>query len=105
VVATYPKGVKLCGTDGSIGSRDGELYMGIGSYMDIRNGKSLIRWYGAKLTAETEIKLEGKTYQPGAMLTVDKDLNWVEVSSWDSPNTDSGNALPFSDVHGIGKPL
>lgn len=36
---------------------------------------------GAKLTIKEAVTIDGKTYQPGARLTVDKDLNWVEVSS------------------------
>jgi hypothetical protein len=38
--------------------------------------------YGAKITIINTVTIDGKIFQAGAMLTVDKDLNWIQVSSW-----------------------
>jgi hypothetical protein len=29
------------------------------------------------------VEIEGKAFEPGTKLTVDKNLQWIEVSSWD----------------------
>jgi len=38
--------------------------------------------YGAKITVKERVTLGGSTYEPGTKLTVDEDLQWIEVSSW-----------------------
>ncbi|MDH4180112.1 MAG: hypothetical protein OEV33_06335, partial [Armatimonadota bacterium] len=83
VVATYAKDVELCKTEATIEGVSDDGNMLCGGTFDIRNNKTLVRWYGAKVTVSVEVELGGKTYQPGAKLTVDKNLNWIEVSSWD----------------------
>jgi hypothetical protein len=42
-----------------------------------------IQCYGTKITLKVAVTLEGRNYPPGTKLTVDKDLHWVEVLSWD----------------------
>lgn len=39
--------------------------------------------YGAKITVKGHVTLAGSTYEPGTKLTVDADLQWIAVSSWD----------------------
>ena len=39
--------------------------------------------YGTKITVVGTVTIDGVTYEPGTLLTVDKDLEWIEVSSWD----------------------
>jgi len=38
--------------------------------------------YGVKITVMETVTINKKIYQPGSLLTVDKDLNWIQVSSW-----------------------
>lgn len=85
VVSTYPAGAELIGTEADImGGDDNGLQLG-GSNMHIsmRNGQMTYMYYGTKLTVKARVTLEGKTYEPRAKLTVDKDLHWIAVSSWD----------------------
>jgi hypothetical protein len=83
IVSTYPNGADFCGTDAEISeSSDGSLSLsGSVAYSDARGME--YQCYGTKLTATTKITLEGITYEPGTKLTVDKDLNWIQVSSWE----------------------
>ena len=92
VIKTYPKDVKPCETDVSV-EEVGVRGMGVTAVgddgwrvkgtVDIREGKTLIKWYGAKVTLNVSAVLEGKNYKPGTKLTVDKDLKWIEILSWD----------------------
>ena len=41
------------------------------------------KWYGAKITLVEPITVDGTNYEPGTLLTLDEDLKWIEVSSWD----------------------
>ena len=41
-----------------------------------------IRCVGTQITVTKDVTLEGKRYKRGARLTVDKNKNWIEVSSW-----------------------
>jgi hypothetical protein len=49
----------------------------------VKNGSLDIRAYGSKLTTKTKVVLDGKTYEPDTKLTIDKNLNWCPVSSWE----------------------
>lgn len=83
VLRTYPKGVELCKTVASleaVGQGGSWLLDGDVEY---RASKALIKCYGTKITLKVPVTLEGKTYPPGTKLTVDKNLHWIEVSSWD----------------------
>ena len=42
----------------------------------------IVREQGVKIELEAEIVLDGVTYASGTKLTVDKELNWIEVSDW-----------------------
>jgi hypothetical protein len=46
-------------------------------------GRFGFQCYGTKITVRERVTLEGKIYEPGTKLTVDEDLQWIEVSSWD----------------------
>ena len=84
VLRTYPKGVALCKTVASIeGVGKGEGNWLLKDHVEIRDSKTLVKCYGTKLTVNVSITAGGKTYEPVAKLTVDKDLNWIQVSSWD----------------------
>jgi hypothetical protein len=81
VLQTYPTGVRLCKTVVTVKESNGEIL--VKGDVELIDNKQRVRWYGTKVTAETDITFEGVTFHAGALLTVDKDLNWIEVSSWD----------------------
>lgn len=83
VVSTYPPGSELIKTEADILSGDDDGLQ-LGNVVDLAmvNGQFVYKSFGTKLTVRATITLEGKTYQPGAKLTVDKNLHWIEVSSW-----------------------
>jgi len=82
VLKTYPAGVRLCETVATV-EGIGESGWLLNGEVDYREGKPLVRYYGAKITLGVAVEINGKTFQPGAKLTVDKDSNWIEVKSWD----------------------
>lgn len=82
VVGDYPADADLCSTDADVEGGD-DNGLSLSGTISMRNGQFTYQCYGTKLTIKEEITLEGKTYKPGALLTVDKDLKWIEVSSWD----------------------
>jgi hypothetical protein len=41
-----------------------------------------IKCVGTRVSVTKDVTLLGKRYKRGARLTVDKNKNWVEVSSW-----------------------
>ena len=49
----------------------------------IISGDAQIQCYGAKITLDIPLTVDGKRFETGAKLTVDKDLHWIQVSSWD----------------------
>ena len=101
VLKTYPQNAQLCCTNAEVlkVTADGKWTLAEGG--KICPGKSVIavgsgglttgeiffggKWksYGAKITIKEAVVIDGKSYQPGTKLTVDKDVNWIEVSSWD----------------------
>ena len=81
VLQTYPSDVRLCQTVATVEEVNGEIV--VKGDIDIFDGKERVRWYGTKVTTETAVTFEGMSFPAGAKLTVDKDLNWIEVSSWD----------------------
>lgn len=84
VIATYPKGVRLCTTEASIeDAREGNLLVkATGGGVEIRDSEILLKYYGTRTTVTSPVTLDGKHYKPGTKLTVNKDLEWVQVSSW-----------------------
>jgi hypothetical protein len=83
VLKTYPEGVKLCKTEASVTSISGDLWRYEGTIVEVINGKMAFHCYGTKITLEVPASINGITYQAGTKFTVDKDMNWIEVSSWD----------------------
>jgi hypothetical protein len=83
VVNSYPDAVPLCPTEADIvGGDDQGLSLEGGSIATNEDGVQRYQCYGTKLTVRKKVTLKGKTYQPGAKLTVDKDLYWIQVSGW-----------------------
>lgn len=63
---------------------DGSPHFCIGSCSaTISGSQNIIKVYGVRVEIGAEVVLDGKTYPFGTKLTVDKDLNWIEVSSWE----------------------
>jgi FKBP-type peptidyl-prolyl cis-trans isomerase len=83
VVSGYPDGAPLCPTDANVVSGDDQGLTLEGGYIAVNeDGVQRYQCFGTKLTVRKKITLKGKTYRPGAKLTVDKDLYWIEVSGW-----------------------
>jgi hypothetical protein len=82
VLATYPAGTELCVTDAQLTAHpDGSVELSGTIWFSY--GKFVYQCYGTKVTIRDRSTLDGKIYEPGTKLTVDKDLNWIEVSSWE----------------------
>jgi FKBP-type peptidyl-prolyl cis-trans isomerase len=91
VVSSYPDGVPLCPTDADIvGGDDQGLLLDGGHVAVNEDGVQRYQCFGTKLTVRKKVMLKGKTYGPGAKLTVDKDLYWIEVSGWQKSEQRSG---------------
>jgi hypothetical protein len=84
VVATYPPGVVLTISKFDIVAVIDGAWLTEG-IIEARGGEDLVQWYGVQITirTSTSITINDVTYQPGDKLTVDKDLNYVLVCSWD----------------------
>jgi hypothetical protein len=39
--------------------------------------------YGTKITVVQTVTIDGVVYEPGTLLTVDENVEWIAVSSWD----------------------
>jgi len=88
ILATYHSGVELCRTEAVIVEvNEDQILFDIppGAFgMEILNFEPQYRCYGAKLiVGERPVTLGGETYEPGTKLTLDKNLEFVAVSSWD----------------------
>lgn len=96
IVKTYPTDTKLCITDATIEGvqADSKVVFNARKVQDggfiFSNVKSIgpaddnaFKCYGTKITVGVRITLSGKIYEPETKLTVDKNKNWVMVSSWD----------------------
>jgi len=82
VLDTYPKGTELCKTEASLdGIGDGGNWLLKGN-VEFKNSQMQVKCYGTKITVNVSVTIDGNAYPPGTLLTVDKDLNWIEVSSW-----------------------
>lgn len=63
---------------------DGSPHFCVGSCSPtIFASEDIIKVYGVKVEIEAVVVFDGKSYSAGTKLTVDKDLNWIEVSSWE----------------------
>lgn len=85
VVASYPADADLCNTDATlVGETADGWRFGGGGTLSIRNGAYTYHCYGAKITLDIATTWDdGVAYPAGTLLTVDADLNWIAVSSWD----------------------
>jgi hypothetical protein len=87
VLKTYPKDADLCDTGADVTEVDADKNRPLSGTISIQlTANSLefvVRCYGTKITLKVSDTIDGKTYPPRTKLTVDKDLNWIEVSSWD----------------------
>ena len=86
VLATYPPGVDLCFTDIDLYKNPAggfRISAPFGRYVEFRNGEYNIRCYGTKITVCDTLILEGRKFLPGSKLTLDKNANWIEISSWE----------------------
>lgn len=45
--------------------------------------KLMVKCYGTKIRINNTVEIDNKTYYAGDKLTVDKDIRWIKVSSWD----------------------
>ena len=85
VLKTYPTGVPISCTDLRVSkvTPDGNWTFGGRTCGCVEQHSEFFRCYGAKLTIiENSVTIDGKAYPPGTKLTVNNDLNWIEVSSW-----------------------
>ncbi|MCQ3939253.1 MAG: hypothetical protein DPW18_19750 [Chloroflexi bacterium] len=86
IVETYPAGVELCATEASLdGIADNGRWL-LNGEIQIKDDQMQVKCYGTKITVNVEggdVIIDGVIYSKGALLTVDKDLNWIEVSSWE----------------------
>lgn len=86
VVGTYPAGVNLCKTEASLEGISANGSWLLNGDIQIIDNQMQVKCYGTKITVNVEggdLILDGVIYAKGALLTVDKDLNWIEVSSWE----------------------
>jgi len=99
VLSTYPVGVELSCTDGEVSevTSDGswvfsaglvcpgksKLTVAEGSTFTVPAGWDNWKGYGTKITIVETVTIDGETYEPGTLLTVDENLEWIEVLSWD----------------------
>jgi len=87
VVNTYPPEIELCNSEAEVVDVSGTqwlLSIPEGSNgIEIKNSVPQIQCFGAKITLQVEVSIDGQVYPPGTKLTVDKDLNWIAVSSWE----------------------
>jgi hypothetical protein len=84
-VATYAPDVVVTVSDFAITGVAGDGGWWTSGTIEARGGKDLVKWYGVKITIQTPapVTIDSITYQPGDKLTVDKNLNYVAVCSWD----------------------
>jgi hypothetical protein len=100
IISTYPPGIKFSCTDAEVSYISSDGIWVFASGIICSSDKSKIRiapggtypisetktayWksYGVKITVMETVTINKKIYQPGSLLTVDKDLNWIQVSSW-----------------------
>jgi FKBP-type peptidyl-prolyl cis-trans isomerase len=94
IVNSYSDGVPLCPTESDIvGGDDQGLSLEGGAIAVNEDGVQRYQCFGTKLTVRKKVTLKGKTYRPGAKLTVDKDLYWIEVSGWQPSESKTGASV------------
>lgn len=83
VVATYPAGTSLCETDATIEAVGADGSWLLNGRIAFENSRQQIRCFGTKIRVNTPVDIDGVHYESGSFLTVNKDLEWVQVSAWD----------------------
>jgi hypothetical protein len=95
VIADNPAGYPISSTDVTLWSEsDGSITMGQGGILGLCPGchcrgsatlfESSVECFGAKVTVgDPYLEIEGDYFASGTLLTMNKDLEWVEVSSFD----------------------
>lgn len=91
ILKTYPADAEICTYKTNVTGVDEDgswkIVIPAGTKLKIVNGEWVLDFsldcYGVQVTLDVPVTIGGKTYPPGTKLTRDKDLNWVEVSSWD----------------------
>ena len=64
--------------------QDGTPHLCVGSCSaTISTSEDLIKVYGVRVEIGVDVVLDGIAYSSGTKLTVDQDLNWIQVSSWE----------------------
>ena len=51
--------------------------------LTIVNSQVVVQCFGTRITLDVPITVDGKVFPAGTRLTVDKNLNWIAVSSWE----------------------
>jgi tetratricopeptide (TPR) repeat protein len=84
VLKTYPESAKLCCMEANVTNvtEKGWTLSNI-KCLPISNNDIQTKCYGAKITLDILATIDNQKFEKGAKLTVDKDLHWVQVSSWD----------------------
>lgn len=86
IIKTYPAGVELCTTEALLEGIGGNGSWLLNGDIQVKDNQMQVKCFGTKITVNVEggdVIIDGVIYSKGALLTVDKDLNWIEVSSWD----------------------
>jgi hypothetical protein len=98
IVKTYPVGTELSCTDAVVSkvTEDGKFVF-TDKTKQLCPGKSRLtvaaggtftfagnnfKAFGAKITLLNAATINGKSFPSNSLLTVDKDKNWIQVSSW-----------------------
>lgn len=63
------------------GAKPNTVVVSIGT-TKLEMSADVIRDYGVKVEVDTATPIGSTTYPAGAMLTVDADRNWIQVSGW-----------------------
>ena len=82
ILNTYPSGARLCQTVVSIEEVAADGSWKLDGTFGVQDGRIVYECFGTKVTGNVPVEIGDKTYEPGTKFTVDKDLQWVEVSSW-----------------------
>jgi len=84
VVATYPKNVSMTTSEAFIyQDENGGIFAKGEAVIEYRDGKPLVLYYGAKLTAFNKLTMKNKIFLAGDKITFNKNYQPIKVRSWD----------------------
>jgi hypothetical protein len=87
VLQTVPEGTYRCNTVAEVTGTDEDGEWSLRGTVDMMLAaeglEPMIRCYGTQITLGVDLVIEGTAFPAGTLLTVDGDLHWVEVASWD----------------------